>query len=91
VFPPPDLVSARHDFTDVLRCDIAVVHGDGETLVFHPTSLDVGELLAKFRRGLLQNRHGRRGLVVLPIAAVGRDRLEAVAARVPQAGHTERE
>src|SRR5262249_12547699 len=87
VLPPPDAVSAGDDLADVGCRDVAVVHGDGETLVFHPSSADVSKLLTQLRSGLLKHRHRRRSVVVLPVAAVGCDRLEAVAARVPQAGH----
>ena len=88
VLATADPVGACRHLADVVGRDVTVMDRDGKSLVFHPRSLDVGERLTQLGGGALEHRHGRGGVVVLAVAAVGRDRLEAVAAGVPEVGHT---
>ena len=64
---------------------VAVMDGDRETFVLHHRPRDIAEGIGEFAGRPRQDIDGARGDGVLVVRAVGREQLEAVAARVPQA------
>ena len=79
----------RDDLTDPLRCHLAIVHRDGEALVLDANPCDLGQAPAQLAGGLLEDRYEHRGRVVAVVGAVRCRQLEAVAARVPDAGRAD--
>ena len=80
----PEFMCGRDDLADVLRCNLAVVHRDGEALVFYPYSGNLRQALAQLGCRTLEHGHGGGGRFVLVVGAVRCGQLKAVAARVPE-------
>ncbi len=84
--PRSEFVRGGDDLTDELRCDLAVVHRDGEALVLDPHAGKRGKAVAQLGGCALEDRDERGGLLVAVIRAVRSRQFEPVAARVPEAG-----
>ena len=84
-----ELMCGGDDLADAFRCHLAVVHRDGKTLVLDAHSRNLGQGSAQFGGGALEDRYENRGRVVAVMRAVRPRQLEAVAARVPEAGYAD--
>ena len=80
-----EFMCGRDDLADAVRCDLAVVHRDGEALVLDSHARNLRQAPAQFGGGALEDGYERGGRFVLVIGAVWSGQLEPVAACVPDA------
>ena len=77
------------DSVDTVGGDVSIMHGDGEALVLHDESADIGQAFAKFGLRIRKNPDRFGADLVLVVCPIGGQQFETMAARIPDAGHAD--